>query len=69
MLVKIKIVCVWYVCVCMRRHANVEMLVRLLMLSGGGSGGEERGGRQFYMVNNMAYVYLLFYSPHFQALC
>ena len=41
------------------------------MLSGGGGvgGGEERGGRQFYTINNMAYVYLLFYSPHFQALC
>ena len=29
--------------------------------------GEVGGGRQFYCINNMAYVYLLFYSLHFQA--
>ena len=33
------------------------------MFSGGGG---ERGVDSFTCINNIAYVYLLFYSPHFQ---
>ena len=63
-----------HMCTCIAhthtRHAKVERLKCLshergcsCSVWGGGGGGVDC----FTHINNMAYVYLLFYSPHFQA--